>query len=395
MNSIQKPLRLNKLEIKNRLFKPALSEQLGDRDGNPKVELLSRLYSTWAQGGAGLLVSGNIMVDRTSLGEPSNIILDEQSDLGLFKAWVKSARQNNTAFFAQINHPGKQIPKFLSKHPMAPSAVPLEGPMAKNFGQPVAMTEDDIERVISQFVTAARLSKEVGFDGIQIHGAHGYLISQFLSPRHNQRDDKWQDGQLFLVTIYRRIRAVLGSDFPIIIKLNSSDFEKDGYSESDAIAIMKRLEQEGIDGIEVSGGTYESQSMVGEGQQAGGYFLKFAQGARNELSIPLLVTGGFLSKEHIENALGDRIDMVGMARSMVLNPNLANEILKGDGREYSNRIHLGRWEKLGKLFMLSWWESQMLRIAIGKQPKPNMHIFRAVMHGLKHTGLSVLLPRRT
>ncbi|MGF1759525.1 NADH:flavin oxidoreductase/NADH oxidase family protein [Photobacterium sagamiensis] len=391
---ISTPLTINQLKIKNRIFKPAMSEQMADKHGNPKASLLSRLYRTWAQGGTGLLLSGNIMVDRDALGEPMNIILDEKSDLEPFTAWVNSAKTNGAAFFAQINHPGKQVPKFLDSKPMGPSAIAIEGPLASGFNPPREMTEKDIKRVIQQFATTAKLCKQAGFDGIELHGAHGYLINQFLSPRHNKRTDKWKNGELFLISVYRQVRAAVGGSFPIIIKLNSSDFEKGGYSETDAIGVMKMLEQEGIDAIEISGGTYESQSMTGDGQPSGGYFLEFAKGARKELTIPLIITGGFQSKQHMEAALNDNIDMVGIGRPLILKPNLPIEIMQGSNEIYQNDMRRSRWNYLNIISMLSWWESQMLRIAKGKQPNPKMHVFHAVIHALTHVGMKAFAPRR-
>lgn len=391
---ISKPLTINRLKIKNRFFKPSMSEQMADKNGNPNALLLSRLYKTWARGGAGLLLSGNIMVDRNALGEPMNIILDEKSDLEPFKIWVDSAKTNGAAFFAQINHPGKQVPKFLDSKPMAPSAIAIEGPLASGFNPPREMTVQDIERVIGQFATTAKLCKEAGFNGIELHGAHGYLINQFLSPRHNKRTDKWQDGELFLTTVYKKVRSAVGDDFPVIIKLNSSDFENGGYSEADAINVMKKLELEGVDAIEISGGTYESQSMTGEGQESGGYFLEFARGARQKLNIPLIITGGFQSKRHVEAAINDNIDMVGIGRPLILKPNLPNEILAGNNEVYQNDMRRSRWKYLNIISMLSWWESQMLRIAKGKQPNPNMHVFHAVIHALTHVGMKAFAPRR-
>jgi len=391
---ISKPLTINQLKIKNRFFKPAMSEQMADKHGNPKASLLSRLYRTWAQGGTGLLLSGNIMIDRNALGEPMNIILDEASDLAPFKSWVNGAKSNGAAFFAQINHPGKQVPKFLDSQPMGPSAIAIEGPLASGFNPPREMTAQDIERVIQQFATTATLCKQAGFDGIELHGAHGYLINQFLSPRHNKRTDKWKDGELFLTSVYRRVRAAVGDNYPLILKLNSSDFEKGGYSETDAINVMKKLEQEGIDAIEISGGTYESQSMTGEGQSSGGYFLEFAKGARQELSIPLIITGGFQSKSHMEAALNDNIDMVGIGRPLILKPNLPNEMMQGNNEIYQNDMRRSCWKYLNIISMLSWWESQMLRIAKGKQPNPRMHVFYAAIHAVTHVGMKAFAPRR-
>lgn len=394
MSLIEKEIQINSNTIKNRVFKPAMSEQLADRNGNPKHELLSSLYEEWAKGGAGLLISGNIMVDRSALGEPSNIVLDDKSDLSSFRKWIAPVKKYGALFYAQINHPGKQIPNFLSKAPLAPSAIPLEGPLANNFNTPVEMTQDDILKTISDFALSAKLCKEVGFDGIEIHAAHGYLINQFLSPKHNQRKDEWRDGKKFLISVYEEIRKSVGDDYPIIIKLNSSDFEDGGYSEEDAVSVMKLLEEAGINGIEVSGGTYESSAMTGEGQEEGGYFLNFARKARKSLTIPLLLTGGFKKLSKVEEALSDGIDMVGIGRSMILYPNLVNEMLNGSQKIYQNRVNLGKWEKLGKIFMLSWFELQMVRIARKKQPNPNLHIFFGVLFGVKHIGLKAFKPRR-
>ncbi|MGF1696234.1 NADH:flavin oxidoreductase/NADH oxidase family protein [Vibrio lamellibrachiae] len=386
--------KINQLSISNRIFKPAMSEQMADKHGNPKHELLGNLYRSWANGGVGLMVSGNIMIDRNALGEPLNIVLDEQSDIEPFKHWVKAAKVNGSRFFAQINHPGKQVPKFLDSQPMGPSAIGIEGPLASGFNMPREMTEEDIQRVIGQFATTALLCKNAGFDGVEIHGAHGYLINQFLSPRHNQRNDKWKNGQLFLMEVYHAIRSEVGDDYPLIIKLNSSDFEKGGYSESDAIEVMKALESVGIDAIEISGGTYESQSMTGDGQKAGGYFLEFARGAKKQLTIPLIVTGGFQQKSAMETAIEDGIDMVGVGRPLILNPNLANEVIRGVDDVYPNDMRRCGWRYLNIVSMLSWWEAQMLKVAKGEQPDPNMHVIHAVKHALTSVGVKAFAPRR-
>ena len=178
------------ITIKNRFFKSSMSDQLGDKNLNPTMGLI-KLYDTWAQGGTGLLMTGNVMVDRQALGEPKNVVLDYKSDLDVFKRWSKASQKAGTKVWMQLNHPGKQIPKFLCKEPVAPSAIPLGGGLEKNFNAPKALTIEGIQTIIKQFASAARLAKETGFDGVQIHGAHGYLVSQFLSPRHNKRTDEW------------------------------------------------------------------------------------------------------------------------------------------------------------------------------------------------------------
>ena len=170
--------------IKNRLFKSAMSEQLGDKQCNPQLGL-AKLYGRWAKGGIGIAMTGNVMVDRGALGEPKNVVLDEQSDLNLFKAWAKAGKQNGAHIWPQLNHPGKQIPSFIVNEPVAPSAISLGRGLEKGFNTPRALTEPEIDVIIQKFATAAKLSKQAGFTGVQIHGAHGYLVSQFLSPRHN------------------------------------------------------------------------------------------------------------------------------------------------------------------------------------------------------------------
>ena len=162
--------------IKNRLFKSAMSEQLGDKQHNP-TQGLANLYRRWAQGGLGLAMSGNIMIDRNALGEPKNVVLDERSNLNLFKNWTSAGTQDGTNFWAQLNHPGKQIPNFMTKEPVAPSAIALKRGLEKGFNKPRALEEKEILGIINKFATAARLAKEVGFTGVQIHGAHGYLAS--------------------------------------------------------------------------------------------------------------------------------------------------------------------------------------------------------------------------
>lgn len=392
--TIDAPVRIGGLLVKNRLFKPAMSEQLADRKNNPRAHLMAALYRRWAEGGIGLMTSGNLMVDRGALGEPSNVVLDEKSDLQAFRDWVGGARAGGVKFFAQLNHPGKQIPKFLHSRPMAPSAIPIQGPLAAGFNPPREMTAADIERVIALFAQAARLAREVGFDGIQLHAAHGYLINQFLSPRHNRRKDEWAEPTRFLLAVLNAVRTAVGNDFPVIVKLNSSDFETGGYSETDAIAVMKRLESAGIDAIEISGGTYESQAMTGEGQGKGGYFVDFARGARTQLRIPLIVTGGFQSRAHILDALQDGVDMVGIGRALVLDPDLPNRVMAGETGEFRNHMRRSGWTRLDSVAMLSWFEMQMLRLARGKTPKPDMHVARAVWHALTHAGPKAFAPRR-
>lgn len=256
----------NGIVLKNRLAKAAMSEQLADGRHDPAAGL-ERLYRTWAAGNIGLLISGNIMIDRDHLGEAKNIVLDEDSSLAAFQRWTLAGREHGTHFWAQLNHPGKQTPKMLTREPLAPSAIALGRGLERAFNTPRAMNEADIADVICKFARSALLAREAGFTGVQIHGAHGYLVSQFLSPRHNQRSDRWggsfENRMRFVLEVYRAIRVAVGADFPVAIKLNSADFQKGGFSEEESMLVVEALAREGIDLVEISGGTYESPAMVG------------------------------------------------------------------------------------------------------------------------------------
>ena len=174
--------------LKNRLGKSAMSETLGTTD-NRGTAKLTRLYRAWARGGTGLSVTGNVMIDRRALGEPCNVVLEDRRDMDRLKAWARAGRENGTHLWMQINHPGKQAPAALNRETVSPSAVPFSDPNLKRFFHvPRALTVAEIEDLVRRFGETAALAKEAGFAGVQIHGAHGYMVSQFLSPRHNRRE---------------------------------------------------------------------------------------------------------------------------------------------------------------------------------------------------------------
>ena len=391
--------------IRNRILKSAMSEQLGDKAHNPKPGL-EQVYRTWAEGGLGISVTGNIMVDRTALGEPANVVLDEQSDLASFERWAEAGKAGGCAIWAQLNHPGKQIPNFLNKEPVAPSAIPLTGGMEKGFNCPRALLEDEIRNIIQHFATAARLVKLAGFDGVQIHGAHGYLVSQFLSPRHNQRDDFWggdsERRMNFLRELYQAIRAEVGNDYPVGIKLNSADFMKDGFSEAESMGVVKALEAMGIDLIEISGGTYESPSMMGHKvaestRKREAYFLAYAESLREHIKTPLAVTGGFRSSHAMRDAIASgATDMVGLARPLAVVPDMPNKVLAdSEYRMVLPEPTTGK-KKLDAMVMLglTWFETQIHRMAKGKAPDMKLSAWGTVIHTLWSAGLSAFKQRR-
>lgn len=170
--------------IKNRFLKSAMSEVLADRFHQPGLGHV-QLYHQWAQGGIGLHVTGNVMVDRRAPGEPRNVVFDEALKRLQAKSWAKAATGNNTHCWVQLNHPGKQSPIAINPDPVAPSAIPLSNGLSKFFKTPRALTEEEMHNIIRKFASAAHIAKATGFTGVQIHGAHGYLVNQFLSSHHN------------------------------------------------------------------------------------------------------------------------------------------------------------------------------------------------------------------
>ncbi|MGI9279243.1 MAG: NADH:flavin oxidoreductase/NADH oxidase family protein [Endozoicomonas sp.] len=383
--------------IKNRFFKAAMSEQLSDRNHNPTPELF-KLYETWARGGTGICVTGNLMVDRNALGEPKNVVLDPQSDLSIFREWVRHGTANNTQLWAQLNHPGKQTPSFMSSEPLAPSAIALEGELEKGFKKPRAMTHEEINDVIKAFATSAGLAKEVGFQGVQIHSAHGYLVNQFLSPRHNQRNDQWggsaENRQRFVLEVFKAIRESVGEAFPIGIKLNSADFMKDGLSEEESMEVVRTLSDAGIDLIEVSGGTYESPAMMGVNLKEStlkreAYFLEYAIKARQHTDKVLVVTGGFRSAAAMSSALHDNAcDMIGLGRPMAMQPDLPQQAINSPDFKTTVQFKSTGIEILDKIAMLdlTWYEAQLSLMGKGKQPNTNLSGWNVLLQTLGNMG---------
>lgn len=279
-----------------------MTEGLADAKGHA-TQAHQRLYRTWAHGGAAILMSGNIMVDARYLERAGNVVVQDESGMDALKAWAKSVHENGSQLWAQINHPGRQCPRLVNLTPLAPSTVQLD--MVGNFGKPRAATEADIKDVVDRFATAAGLLQEAGFDGVQIHSAHGYLLSQFLSPRTNLRQDAWggslENRARLLLSVVAAVRARVGPHFPISVKLNSSDFVQGGFTLDESTQVVLWLNDAGIDLLEVSGGTYEQlefmkvrdPSEVRDSTHVReATFLEYAKKLKTVARMPILVTGG-------------------------------------------------------------------------------------------------------
>ena len=370
--------------LKNRIAKSAMSENIGTLSNAPTKALINA-YEVWAKGNPGLLITGNVMIDRKALGEPRNVVVEDYTHFDLLKAWAKTVKGTDVHLWPQLNHPGRQAFGTINKEIVAPSAVPLKmGGVSKMFKLARPLTEEEIFDIIKRFGNSARIMKEAGFTGCQIHGAHGYLVSQFLSPISNIRKDRWggslENRARFVKEVYREIRSQVGPEYPIGIKINSADFQRGGFTESESMEVVKFLSREGMDLIEISGGNYEKPAMVkGSRKQSTfereAYFLDYIEKARKITDKPLLLTGGFRSVKVMEDALEEgKLDVIGLGRPFCLYPNLAQDIF--DEKETCFEapvptIGIKLLDKIGGV-ELPWYELQIQRLGKGKNPKPNL-----------------------
>ncbi len=412
--------------LRNRLAKAAMTEGLADIYGRATPEL-DRLYSIWSNGGAGLLISGNIVIDADHLERPGNVIVDAAPDeeaAASLKRWTAAATRGGNHFWAQISHAGRQTMKAVNPHPKAPSAVKLGLPGGQ-FGTPVALAEEEILNLIGRFGQAARICKETGFTGVQIHAAHGYLISQFLSPRSNLRDDRWggslENRARFLLFTVNTVRQLVGADFPVAVKLNSADFQRGGFAFEDSLKVAHWLQNAGVDVIEISGGTYEQPKLLGiEGLEAEepqtvpestlqreAYFVDFAKAMKAELKIPLIVTGGFRTRSAMEQAIkSGAADVIGLGRPMCTLTDAPKRLLGGMAilpkMESQLKLFPDWLAALRKVKMLRsidgfavqyWYYAQLYALGKTGRPNPDQSVF-ASLREVEHAHKNWLKARR-
>ena len=391
--------------LPNRIAKAAMTEALGDLrdDATPALE---RLYRRWSDGGAGLLISGHVMVDRRFLEQAGNVVLDDGTDETKLRAWVTAGTHGGNHFWAQLNHPGRQTTRFHADRPVAPSAVTV--PVRGFFARPRALEEAEIGELIAAFARSAEVARRVGFTGVQVHAAHGYLISQFLSPRSNRRTDGWggplEHRARFLLEVVRAVRAAVGAGYPVAVKLNSSDFQRGGFEHREAVEVARMLAAEGIDLLEISGGTYERVAFAGQRRAASGgrrgraadpraaatrareaYFLEYAQAIRAATSgVPLMVSGGFRTPAFMAEVLrAGEADVLGIARPFCVEPEFPARLLAGSVGPLPNpeaRIRVGRgWagphspsadlRAYNAQAATAWFYRQIERLGAGEAPE--------------------------
>ena len=381
--SLSAPLTLPAgLSLPNRIVKAAMSENMADEHGKP-TDALIRLYERFGDSGAGMLLSGNVIIAPGGRTETHNVVVEDERYLPQLRRWAEAAQAHGARLFMQVSHAGRQTPKMVTADPVGPSDLPMVG-MAGLFARPRALTAAEIEGLVQRFANTARVAKEAGFAGVQLHGAHGYLISQFLSPRTNLRQDEW-GGDLvgrmkFLLQIVERTRAAVGPTFPIAVKLNSADFQKGGFSLEDSMQVAKALEAAGIDLLEISGGSYESPRMMGDGddkrestRRREAFFFEYAEQMRASVKLPLLLTGGFRTAAAMADALDSgAIDLIGIARPIALEPDLPRRLLSGEAEAAQAIDPSVGVRLLDNMLQLGWYQRQMARMGEGLDPDPKL-----------------------
>lgn len=397
MSQLASAIDIGQVHFKNKMIKGAMSEALANHAGQPN-HLHLGLYEAWAKGGLGCAITGNVMVDFRAKNEPGVVVIENERDLEPLKQWAAIGKKHGMVQLVQLSHPGRQCPKGLNKETVAPSAVPFSPALAMSFGTPRALREDEILDIIQRFATSAAICEKAGFEGVQLHGAHGYLISQFLSPLTNKRQDQWggsaENRMRFLLEIYKAVRAATSDQFIISVKLNSADFQRGGISEEDVIATFKAIDAAGIDLIEISGGSYEAPAMAGVKQEKRkastiareAYFLEFAEKIREHVQCKLMVTGGFRTVVGMNAALeSGACDFIGMARPFAVEPDVTNRLIAGQDVRYAvDKIKTGI-SMIDKMAIMEviWYAAQFKDIAEGKQPNPKLSPLKVFFNYLK------------
>lgn len=404
MSHLAEATSIRNTTFKNRIIKAAMSEALANYQGQPG-QLHLGLYEAWAKGGLGCAITGNVMVDFRAKNEPGVVVVESERDLAKLQQWAELGKKYDMVQLVQLSHPGRQCPKGLNKETVAPSAVAFSPMLATTFGTPRELREDEIHDIIQRFATSAQICEKAGFEGIQLHGAHGYLISQFLSPLTNKRQDQWggsiENRMRFLLEIYKAVRAATSDQFIISVKLNSADFQRGGITEEEVVAVFKAIDAAGIDLIEISGGTYEAPAMAGakkDKRKAStiareAYFLDFAEKIRKEVQCHLMVTGGFRTVEGMNAALDSgACDFIGIARPLAVETDLTDRLIAGQDVRYAvNKIKTGipMVDKMA-IMEIIWYAAQFKDIARGKRPNPKLSPLKVFLKYAKNNITAII-----
>ncbi len=336
MKEIFEEMNINGLELKNRLVRSATWEGMCDEGGCPTQKHID-WNSDLARGGIGLIISGYTFVRREGKQLPGKMGLIDNTCAQKMKALTSSIHRAGGKICLQLVHAGGQTDtKNAGTTPLAPSAIELE-----QYPEiPQELSLEEIKEIVTAFGESARRAKEYGFDAIQLHGAHGYLINQFLSPLTNRRTDDYggspENRNRFFLDICREVRSQVGDSFPILVKINCSDFLEGGITPEESIQTAILLDKQGIDAIEISGGTTASEKksparMNITKPEDEAYHLTYAAAIKKSVNCPIMVVGGFRSLEIIQKALNKYdLDYVSLARPLIREPNLPKRWKEGN-----------------------------------------------------------------
>jgi len=327
---------INGMTLANRFVRSATWEGMCEKDGRPTARL-AECYRELAAGGVGLVITGYAFVRPDGKQLPGKMGIHTDDFAAEMRALTQAVHNKGGKICMQIVHAGGQTTtKTAGRRPLAPSAVKVD----QFPEEPEAMSKNDIDEIIGAFGSAAGRAKSYGFDAVQLHSAHGYLINQFLSPLTNIRTDSYggsvQNRCLFLIEVYRSVRSGVGPDFPVLVKLNGSDNLDGGLSLNDAVYAACLLDREKIDGIEVSGGTSASGEKVPvrigiDTPALEAYNLPLAREIKKAVRCPVMAVGGFRSPEVVNKAIvEDGIDYISMARPFIREPKLIKRWQAGD-----------------------------------------------------------------
>ncbi|CAI5451939.1 unnamed protein product [Caenorhabditis angaria] len=335
---------------RNRFLKAAMTEKMGtyvpknpEKHGLPNQKMLN-LYDKWGNGNFGVILTGNVMVDPTHLESAENVVIFKEGDSPerrfLFGEWAKNSKQDGALAIIQLSHGGRQTPIAVNPKPFAPSKVQLVvDPNFTAFGEPIELTIEQIKtEVINRFVYAAKFAYETGFDGVELHAAHGYLLSQFTSPTTNKRTDKYggslENRLRIILEIYDAIRQQVPKEFIVGIKTNSVEFQSEGTTVEDAKEMCKLYEKKGVDFIELSGGTYEKfgfEHVRESTRKREAFYLETAEKIRPVFKNTVVyLTGGFRTVHAMIQAVeSGATHGIGLGRPTTAEPDLPKKILEG------------------------------------------------------------------
>ncbi|WP_198154292.1 oxidoreductase [Catenuloplanes japonicus] len=326
--------------LPNRIAKAAMEELLAE-PGHLPGQRLERLYRRWSAGGAGLLITGHVMVTAQAMADPRDVLLEHGTPLAPFRRWAAAAHDGGARAWMQINHPGRVIPGIAQTWSASDVRVDA-GRWSRLYARPTPMTRTDLVGTVESFATTAALAREAGFDGVEIHAAHGYLLSQFLSPLTNLRTDEW-GGPLtnrarLLLDVVDAVRTRVGDDFTVAVKINTADFQRGGFDEQDARTVVGLLASHGVDLAELSGGSIESLAVNGfpaDGRTLAreAFFLDTAATILAAPPLPVMVTGGIRRRAAIQQVLDAGAAVAGVATALAADPSAPHRWLSGEDAE--------------------------------------------------------------